>query len=198
MKNQLVIITFVLFSAVTFAQTTVTGTVIDSKTNEPIPGASITINGTTIGTATDFDGNFKLETSKTPPFKINASSVGFNKATKSVLSNNDNITFKLHEGTILDEVVVSASRTPERIFESPVTIELMGLKEIENTSSASYYDGLENLKGVDVNTSSFTFKSVNTRGFAAFSNTRFLQLVDGMDNASPALNFPVGNLLGIS
>jgi outer membrane receptor protein involved in Fe transport len=98
----------------------------------------------------------------------------------------------------LDEVVVSASRTPERIFESPVTVERMDLRAIQSTASATYYDGLENLKGVDVNTSSLTFKSVNTRGFAAFSNTRFMQLVDGMDNSSPALNFPIGNLLGIS
>ena len=39
---------------------------------------------------------------------------------------------------------------------------------------------------------------MNTRGFATFANTRFMQLVDGMDNASPALNFALGNLLGMS
>jgi len=198
MTKKLLIIPVILFSIVSFSQTIITGKVSDSKTNEPIPGASITIIGTTIGTSTDFEGNFKLETTKNPPFNINASSVGFNKESKSITSSTEQVSFKLHEGTILDEVVVSASRTPERIFESPVTIERMGIKEIQNTSSVSYYDGLENLKGVDVNTSSLTFKSINTRGFAAFSNTRFLQLVDGMDNASPALNFPVGNLLGIS
>ena len=56
---------------------------------------------------------------------------------------------------------------------------------------------MENLKGVDVNTNSLTFKSVNTRGFATFANTRFMQLVDGMDNSTPALNFPLGNLVGM-
>ena len=99
--------------------------------------------------------------------------------------------------TSLDEVVISASRTPERIFESPVTVERFGLKEIKNTASVDFYDGLENLKGVDVNTNSLTFKSVNTRGFATFANNRFMQLVDGMDNATPALNFPIGNLVGM-
>jgi len=54
------------------------------------------------------------------------------------------------------------------------------------------------LIGVDVNTNSLTFKSINTRGFATFANTRFMQLVDGMDNSSPALNFNLGNLLGMS
>ena len=98
----------------------------------------------------------------------------------------------------LDEVIISASRTPERIMESPVTIERMDTRDIQNTTSVNFYDGLANLKGVDVNTNSFTFKSINTRGFATFANTRFVQLVDGMDNSSPALNFAIGNMLGMS
>jgi len=53
-------------------------------------------------------------------------------------------------------------------------------------------------KGVDINTNSLTFKAINTRGFASFANNRFMQLVDGMDNSAPALNFPLGNLLGMS
>jgi outer membrane receptor protein involved in Fe transport len=100
--------------------------------------------------------------------------------------------------TQLDEIVISASRTPERILESPVTIERMGLKEIKRTASPTFYDGLENLKEVQMNTSSLTFKSVNTRGFATVANTRFMQLVDGMDNSSPLLNFVLGNMIGIS
>ena len=71
------------------------------------------------------------------------------------------------------------------------------MKEIKNTTSADFYDGLVNLKGVDINTNSLTFKSINTRGFATFANTRFMQLVDGMDNSTPALNFPIGNLVGM-
>jgi hypothetical protein len=60
------------------------------------------------------------------------------------------------------------------------------------------YDGLENFKKVQMNTSSLSFKSVNTRGFATVANTRFMQLVDGMDNSSPLLNFVLGNLIGVS
>jgi len=100
--------------------------------------------------------------------------------------------------TQLDEIVVSASRTPERVRESPVTIERMTIKDIKKTASPSYYDGLENLKEVHMNTSSLTFKSINTRGFATVNNPRFMQLVDGMDNSSPALNFVLGNMIGIS
>lgn len=180
-----------------FAQTNINGNVVDQN-NQPIPGANIVIVGKTIGTVTDFDGNFNLETTENPPFTIEVSSIGYTNSTQSITSNSQTITIVLNESqTFLDEVVISASRTPERIFESPVTVERMGLSEIKNTTAADFYGGLENLKGVDVNTNSLTFKSVNTRGFASFANTRFMQLVDGMDNSTPALNFPIGNLVGM-
>tara|TARA_R110002074_G_scaffold197610_6_gene364786 strand:- start:53260 stop:56061 length:2802 start_codon:yes stop_codon:yes gene_type:complete len=180
-----------------FCQTNINGTVVDQN-NEPIPGANIVIVGTTIGTVTDFDGNFNLATSEVPPFKIEVSSIGYTSATEAIAGNNQTLTISLNESqTFLDEVVISASRTPERIFESPVTVERMGLETIKSTTAADFYGGLENLKGVDVNTNSLTFKSVNTRGFASFANTRFMQLVDGMDNSTPALNFPIGNLVGM-
>ncbi|GAA4803655.1 TonB-dependent receptor [Litoribaculum gwangyangense] len=187
---------FLFFCGLSYSQTTITGSVVDDN-SQPIPGANILILGTSTGTVTDFDGQFTITYNQNPPFSVQASSVGFETVTVEVTTTNQTINFVLKEGTSLDEVVISASRTPERIFESPVTVERLGLKEIKNTASAEFYDGLENLKGVDVNTNSLTFKSVNTRGFATFANTRFMQLVDGMDNATPTLNFPLGNLLGM-
>ena len=183
--------------AISFSQTTVKGKVTDN-TGQPLPGANIIVVGTTTGTITDFDGAYTLSVDQNPPFTIQVSSVGFETLTKEVTTNPQTIDFSMVQGTELDEIVLSASRTPERIFESPVTVERFGLKEIKNTASADFYDGLENLKGVDINTNSLTFKSINTRGFATFANTRFMQLVDGMDNSSPALNFPIGNLVGMN
>ena len=191
-------IVLLCFCGIAFSQSTITGTVLDDVSQQPIPSANVVIVGTSVGTATDFDGNFTLSTDKNPPFTIQVSSVGFSAKDIEVTSKNQVINVILNEGTSLDEVVISASRTPERIFESSVTVERFGLKEIKNTASADFYDGLENLKGVDVNTNSLTFKSVNTRGFATFANTRFMQLVDGMDNSTPALNFPIGNLVGMT
>ena len=183
--------------AFAWSQTTVKGKITDD-TGQPLPGANIIIVGTTVGTSSDFDGNYTLTTDQNPPFTIQVSYTGFESQTAEVTGNNQSFDFQMKEGNTLDEVVISASRTPERIFESPVTVERFGLKEIKNTASADFYDGLENLKGVDINVNSLTFKSVNTRGFATFANTRFMQLVDGMDNSAPALNFPLGNLLGMT
>ncbi len=196
MKNVLFVCGLFL-SCITYAQTNVRGTVVD-EAGDPIVGANVVAVGTTAGTATDFDGNFALLVDAEPPFNLEVSNIGYALQKVAVTANNQSLSVTLVEGSELDEVVISASRTPERIFESPVTIERFGLKEIKNTASADFYDGLENLKGVDINTNSLTFKSINTRGFATFANTRFMQLVDGMDNAAPALNFPLGNLLGMT
>ncbi len=185
------------FTLITFAQTNISGTVVD-ESSVPILGANVIVVGTGTGTATDFDGNFTLAVDQTPPFDVQISSVGFASQTVSVTSNNQVLNVVLVEGSQLDEVVISASRTPERIFESPVTIERFDIQDIKYTPSADFYDGIEAIKGVDINTSSLTFKSVNTRGFATIANERFVQLVDGMDNSSPALNFVLGNLLGMT
>ena len=186
------------FCSLTFAQNSISGVVTDSN-NQPIPGANIKIVGETSGTVTGMDGSFTLQSSKKPPFVINVSSVGFGAQKVTVSSNNQKVTVKLtDEETKLNEIVVSASRTPERILESPVTIERMGVADIKKSASATFYDGLENLKEVQMNTSSLSFKSINTRGFATVANTRFMQLVDGMDNSSPLLNFVLGNMIGVS
>ncbi len=197
--KKLLLIAFAMFSSVIMlSQTTVSGTVTDAN-GEPLPGANIKVEKKAVGTTTDFDGKFTLRVSDTPPFNLEISMLGYKTGKIAITTNNQVVSMSLTENaTSLDEVVVSASRTPERIMESPVTVERMDIRAIRNTSSPSFYDGLENLKGVDINTNSLTFKSVNTRGFATFSNERFMQLVDGMDNSSPALNFALGNLLGLS
>lgn len=181
-----------------YAQTTVSGTVTDDS-GEPIPGVNIVVVGKAIGTTTDFDGNFTLETSEDPPFTLRISSIGFTESTARVESTGQVLSITLtEEQTFLDEVVISASRTPERIFESPVSVERFGLNDIVDAPAESFYTSLQSLKGVDINTNSLTFQSINTRGFATFANTRFMQLVDGMDNTAPGLNFVLGNLVGMS
>ena len=197
MRNYLLMLSL-FFCSVTFAQNTITGTVTDSN-NQPILGANIKISGDKAGAITDGDGKFTIKSTKALPFTIEFSAIGFGSKKVNVTEKNQNINVALSgEETKLNEVVISASRAPERIMESPVTIERMGLREIKRTSSPSYYDGLENLKEVQMNTSSLTFKSINTRGFATVANTRFMQLVDGMDNSSPLLNFVLGNMIGVS
>jgi hypothetical protein len=186
------------FCSITFAQNTISGSVTDSN-NQPIPGANVKIVGNSAATVTNFDGKFNLNSPKSAPLTIEVTIVGYESKRVSVSSNSQNVTVTLSsEETKLNEIVISASRTPEKVLQSPVTIERMGIAEIKKTASPSFYDGLENMKEVQMNTSSMSFKSINTRGFASVANTRFMQLVDGMDNSSPLLNFVLGNLIGVS
>jgi len=184
------------FCVISYAQTTINGSVTDQN-SQPLTGANVIVDGTSTGAMTDFDGNYSITVNAEGSVTVTASMMGFKSSSQSADSSST-LNFSLEDGTFLDEVVVSASRTPQRIFESPVTIERFGVKEIANTASSDFYDGLENMKGVDINVNSLTFKAINTRGFATFANTRFVQLVDGMDNSAPALNFPLGNLLGMT
>lgn len=186
------------FCGISFAQITTTGLIKDQD-GMSLPAVNIAVVGENIGTISDADGKFQLIANKQLPFDVEISSVGYVSQKIRITKNNQVVNLTLmEEDNLLNEIVVSASRTPERIIESPVTVERMGLKEIKSTSSPSFYEGLENLKEVHFNTSSLSFKSINTRGFATVANTRFMQLVDGMDNSSPALNFVLGNLIGIS
>ncbi|WP_373057365.1 TonB-dependent receptor [Zunongwangia sp. H14] len=59
--RKLLALALFLTSATIFAQGTLTGTVIDSETDGPLPGATVMVVGTTRGTNTDFDGNFSLD-----------------------------------------------------------------------------------------------------------------------------------------
>jgi len=186
------------FCSISFAQSSISGFVKDTK-NEPIPGANIKIAGESLSAISDAIGKFVLKVPAKLPFTIEVSSIGFASQKLQVTTLSKKLEVVLQtEDTKLDDIVVSASRTPERIKESPVTIERMGIKDIKKSASPTFYDGLENLKEVQMNTSSMSFKSINTRGFATVANTRFMQLVDGMDNSSPLLNFVIGNMIGIS
>ena len=185
------------FCVFAYSQTTINGNVVDQSL-EPLLGTNIIVVGTSTGTVTDFEGNFTLTVDLAPPFSIEISNVGYQSVRQEVTSNNQSFTITLIERDELDEIVVSASRAPESVWESPVTIERFDLNDIKYSTSPNFYASLANLKGVDVNKGSLTFNSVNTRGFATYANTRFVQLIDGMDNSSPALNFVLGNFVGLN
>ncbi|HKH61773.1 MAG TPA: TonB-dependent receptor [Flavitalea sp.] len=187
-----------VFTTAAFAQTsTISGTVRNNMNKEVVPAVSVTIKGSAAGTFTDERGNFRITTDQKLPLTLIFSSIGFEQqeVTVSDASTTINVDF-VPSSTMGVEVVISASRVPERILESPVSIERMGAGMIRQSAAPSFYQGLANFKGVDLVTSSLTFNTLSTRGFNGSGNLRFNQLVDGMDNQAPALNFSVGIILG--
>lgn len=180
------------------AQNRITGTVTDDQ-QQPIVGANVIIKGKVTGSVTGPDGRFEINTAIQPPFTLVISMIGFGRQEVAVESSSTPIQVTLTEASeVLNEVVFTASRVDENILESPVSIEKMNTLDIRTTPSLSFYDGLQNLKGVEMVTSGLTFNQINTRGFNSTGNSRFLQLVDFVDNQTPGLGFAVGNLFGVS
>ncbi len=189
----------VLFSIAAYAQTvTVSGSVRNSSSKETVPAVSVSVKGTTKGTYTNSDGEFSINVSKLPVVLV-FSSIGYEdqEITVSDATKPVSIEFKV-SSSLGQEVVVSATRTPTRLLESPVTVERMSGAVLRNTAAPNYYEAIGNLKGVDVHTASLTFRTITTRGFVSSGNTRLNQLIDGMDNQAPGLNFSVGSVIGPS
>ena len=189
-----------VISSSAFAQNnSIKGKIIKSGTSEPIPAVSITIKGSGAGTFSDDNGNFSLNFNEPFPVTIVVSSIGYDLQEIPVANATTPVQVSLVPASILgQEVVISATRTPSRILESPVTIERISSANIRNTASVSYYDMISKLKGVDVVNSSLTFATPSTRGFNGSGNLRLNQIVDGMDNQAPGLNFSVGSVIGLT
>ncbi|TAF31035.1 MAG: TonB-dependent receptor, partial [Cytophagales bacterium] len=163
--------------------TIVSGTVTDTETKEPLIGVNILVKGTVQGTVTDVSGKFSLKINRTLPVILGVSIIGYQSKEVEITGTNSSMAITLDAQVMLgQEVVVSASRVEESVLQSPVSVEKMDIRAIRETPQASFYDALQNMKGIDMNTQSLTFRSVNMRGFNANGNVRTVQLIDGMDN----------------
>ena len=180
-----------------FAQN-LTGTVRDAKTGETLIGATVVIKENGKGVSTDIDGKFSIANPGNPPFTLDVSYVGYLKSSIKV-PNLGPVVIKLNTNEkSLKEVEVIDDRLTEKQKSSPLTVESMDQIAIKQTPAANFYDGLGALKGVDLTASSMGFKVINTRGFNSTAPVRSLQIIDGVDNQAPGLNFSLGNFLGSS
>ena len=187
-----------LFAKYSKAQT-ISGKIYNTN-KESLVGAYITvpsING--VGAISDENGAFSLKVN-TFHVTLKVSYLGYldNQVVVKSPSSKLAIIMKEAKENVLTGAVVKASRVTEKQKEAPLTVESIGIKAIKDAPAASFYESLGNLKGVDVTAASLGFRVVNTRGFNSTSPVRSLQLIDGVDNQSPGLNFSLGNFLGAS
>ena len=192
------LLALVLTGSTAVAQVTLKGKVRDAGNGESVFMANVIEKGTTNGVTTDFEGEFKLKVTKLP-VTLQISFIGYSVEEVLVTDVNQRIEVKLSADQImLDEARVVGERISERQKQAPLTVETMDVIAIKEAPSGSFYEGLGNLKGVDMTSASLGFKVINTRGFNSTSPVRSLQLIDGVDNQSPGLNFSLGNFLGAS
>lgn len=196
-KHLLFALTLILGSITAFSQQSITGTLTDSRTKDPLISANVVVKGTTVGVTSDIEGKFSITLDLKEPKTLVVSYLGYQEQEIEVTSASKNLSISMETINMMgQEVVVSSSRISEKLMESTAAIQKMNVREIQEVASGDFYQSLGSLQGVDVTTSSFGFQTVNMRGFNATAGYRVVQFVDGMDNQAPGLNFPVGNMVG--
>ena len=187
-----------LFTFSAIAQIQIKGKIIDGLSNETLIGATVIIKESGKGTSTNFDGEYSINYKGKLPTILSISYLGYKSLEIEVNSQNPKAIKLFADSKNLKEVKVVDSRITQKQKEAALTVESLDMIAIKETPSANFYDGLGALKGVDITAASLGFKVINTRGFNSTSPVRSLQIIDGVDNQSPGLNFSLGNFLGSS
>ncbi|MCB2407904.1 TonB-dependent receptor [Hymenobacter lucidus] len=174
------------------------GTVLNDA-GEPVPGATVFVKGSFVGTSTNQLGQFHLNVQlEKGPITLVIAFVGYDSQEITLTEADHTLVINLvPSATAGNATVMSASRVEENILRTSFTIDKVTTAQIERISTPEVLSALGQLPGVDVNSASMLFTSVSTRGFNTAKSERVIQLVDYMDTALPSLNLSPGNLVGI-
>ena len=174
-KHVLAFMAVMLLGSV-YSQSQVSGSVSDNDNMTGIPGVNVVIEGTSVGTVTDFDGNFVLNSNQAPPFNLVISYVGYSAQTVSVTSSGQDINVSLSAGHNLEEVVISAGRREQKILEAPASISVISARTIENSPAVTDpMRLLANIPGVQVQQQTANTLNVEMRaGSGVFGTSTFL------------------------
>ena len=129
-------IVFQLFSFISHGQALLSGSVVDEVNNEPIPGAVVQIEGLVEQAFTDFNGEFIFKDLPVSLVNVSVQTIGYVSKTEFeiqlTLAKPARIVFKLREATQkLDEVEISAQMKFTRDAQSPVSVQSIGINEIQ-------------------------------------------------------------------
>lgn len=158
---------------------TISGTVSDEL--GPLPGANVLVKGTTIGTQTDFDGNYTLD-GVTPDATLVFSYIGYRTAEVTV-DGQATIDITLDEdASKLDEVIVTGYGTQTRgeITGAVASVEMAEAVKVPVANAAELLQGT--VTGVTVTNTGTPGEApkINVRGFGTSNNTDPLYIIDGV------------------
>ena len=178
-----------LFTALTFSQSTVSGSVMDSGMNSPLPGANIVEKGTTNGTTSDFDGNFTLKT-QSASGEVVISYVGYKPMTVAFSGDQNLGTVSLATDNSLQEVVVIGTGIIDLAEgrETPVAVStIQGIDiQLKTAGNNEFGEAFKNTPSVYVSDQGGGFgdSRIFLRGFDQ-TNTAYLlngQPINGMED----------------
>ncbi len=165
---------------VSFAQDrTITGTVVDNATGEPLIGATVIIQGTSSGTTTDIDGNYSLSANTGDVLVF--SFIGYTTADVAVGADNV-INMTLSQGVLVDEVVVTGYSS-QRKRDIIGAVSVVNTDDMQNVTGASFLQQLEGrAAGLNVTTGGApgSRSTVRVRGISSFGNNDPLYIIDGV------------------
>lgn len=178
-----ILILLIVFSVTAFAQTgKIIGKVIDKATGEPLIGANVMVVGTTIGTATDIEGNYQITNIPVGSYSLAASYIGFNKSTVTNVQVNLNrhtkIYFELTSTAFTSEEVVVTAQTKAVDVEVASSAKLITSKDIQNMPTLTNVEELLTLQSGVVNTGD----GLHIRGG---QSNEVLYLIDGVPAKNP-------------
>lgn len=163
-------------ASISFAQLSLRGRVVDEN-EKPIAGASVWVEYTTIGTSTDLKGEFSLEKIPEGNNLLRISALDYNGARETINRSNDNILIRMkHSPLKLNEVVVTGTGTINKLKNSPVAIDVISQRELQNTNIPTFENAMIALSP----SMSFTPNAMGSyMQLNGLSNRYILVLVDG-------------------
>ena len=185
-KYYLAFMAVILFGSV-YSQTQISGSVMDSGSMEAIPGVNVIIDGTNIGTVTDFDGNFVINTSQDAPLTLVVSYVGYSAERVSVTSANQNINVMLSAGQNLEEIIVSASRRAQKVTDAPASVSVISTRQIENSAQVAEPSRiLVSVPGVQIQQQTANSMNIEMRAGSGTFGTSTYMMRDNRGLITPA------------
>lgn len=196
MKKVLLLFTLV-FTLVSYAQNT--GKISGTVTHEDglaMAGATIYITAIEKGTSSDFDGNFTLDNIQEGTYEIKISYIGFDPVTQTISvsagqTTTVNVTLKESQN-ILDQVIVTAGKKPQKNTDVPATVSVITSQEIEQFPSFNIGELAARQKGVDFVRTGVLGTGINIRGFNSAFNSKNLQVTDDRISMLIATGLPFG------
>lgn len=158
----------------------ITGKVVNSKTNEAISNVNIIVSANKYSTTTDKDGNFKISSIDNGIYSITISNVGFTTILKEIEvknSNNDLGNINLEPTTIhLGEITVSSTKFDKQLREVSIPIIALTNEEFKFKPSTTLVDLLKTEPGISLGRDGIWGTRINIRGF---SKETVVTLIDG-------------------
>jgi len=197
----LLLLLFMLAAPAMQAQSTGTieGSVVETQSMEALAGVNMMLRGTTYGAASDAEGNYRITNVPAGTYMLRATYLGFQQYEQEIqvqAGQTLTVSIELRETTFMsDELVVTGSRRPEKLLESPTTIERVSAEDLRLSGGASFLSSLSNLKGVNFTNAGMNTQLISARGFNSNFNTRMLFLIDGRLATLGGTGLPQGNFL---